>query len=365
MPLSIAQAVSLTCPQCNAPFNAEVWLIVDAGERPDLAARCLDGSIHVVACPNDHRGMLGAPLLYHDRAKKQLFLAYPPGMPETEIQNAGSQLTQQLGSQLLILPGNAYLDAPKAVPLELLGAAIEDKLDEAMAELQAHAEALRNDPTIGAAMRVVEEHPTLVQALLAWMGLDVWQDSKIFLEARPDLMTDDAQTVIGAMLDLARAQDDANAIEDLTVHRDLLRAARTEGVDAAYEKYIVEGANNFADPRMELEMRLAELNVQSQSDLERALAEHPELQTLMLHALQEDPLMQGLNALSGADSQADVLRVARAHPVLLSAEGMAALHEFVRNAREHGETETAKHLQERIATLEKIRASGPPEILKP
>ncbi len=359
MPLSISQAVSLTCPQCNTPFNAEVWLTVDAGERPDLAARCRDGSIHVVACPNGHSGMLGAPLLYHDRAKRQLFLAYPPGMPETEIQNVAAQMTQQLRSQMLILPGNDYLDAPKAVPLELLSAAIEDRLDEALAELQAHAEALRNDPTIGAAMRVVEEHPALVQAILAWMGLDVWQDSKIFLEARPDLATDDAQTVIGAMLDLARAQGDANAAEDLTVHRDLLRAARTQGIDAAYEKYMVEGGDAFADPRAELEMRLAELDVQSQSDLERALAEHPELQTLMLRALQEDPVMQGLNALSGADSQADVLRVAHAHPVLLSAEGMNALREFVRNAREHGETETANHLQERIATLEKIRANAP------
>ena len=360
MPLSVSQPASLTCPQCKTPFDVEVWLTVDAGERPDLAARCRDGSIHVVTCPNGHSGMLGAPLLYHDRAKQQLFLAYPPGMPEAEIQNAGGQLVQKLRSQLLILPGSSYLDMPKAVPLELLSAAIEDRLEEAMAELQAQAEALQNDPTIGAAMRLLQEHPALVETILAWMGLDVWQDSKIFLEARADLLTDDAEAVVGAMLDLARVQNDADAVEDLTVHREILRAVRAQGIDAAYEKYMVEGADNVPtlDPRMELERRLAQLNVHSQADLERALMENPDLQTLMLHALNDDPLMQALNALSNAESQADILRVARAHPVLLSNEGLDALREFVRNALQNGDPDTANHLQERITTLEKIRASN-------
>ena len=360
MPLSVSQPASLTCPQCKTPFNVEVWLTVDAGERPDLAARCRDGSIHVVTCPNGHSGMLGAPLLYHDRAKQQLFLAYPPGMPEAEIQSAGNQLVQKLRSQLLILPGSSYLDAPKAVPLELLSAAIDDKLEEAMAELQAQAEALQNDPVIGAAMRVLQEHPALVETILAWMNLDVWQDSKIFLEARADLMTEDAERVIGAMLDLARAQHDADATDDLKVHGEILRAARREGIDAAYEKYMVEGADAAAsdDPRAELEMRLAQLNVQSQADLERALMENPDLQTLMLHALNDDPLMQGLSQLNSAESHADILRVARAHPLLMSNDGLAALREFVRNARENGEPDVADHLQQRITTLEQIRASN-------
>lgn len=360
MPLSVSQPASLTCPQCKAPFDVEVWLTVDAGERPDLAARCRDGSIHVVSCPNGHSGMLGAPLLYHDRTKQQLFLAYPPGMPEAEIQNAGSQLVQKLRSQLLILPGSSYLDMPKAVPLELLSAAIEDKLEEAMAELQAQAKALQNDPTIGAAMRVLQEQHVLVETILAWMNLDVWQDSKIFLEARPDLLTDDAERVIQAMLDLARAQNDPEATEDLTVHRDLVRAARTKGIDAAYEKYVVEGADAAAqgDPRAELEMQLAQLNIQSQADLERALAENPDLQELMLRALSDDPLMLALNELSGAESQSDMLRVARAHPVLLTDQGIEALRAFVLNARQNGDSEMADHLQERITTLEKIRATG-------
>ncbi|MBK8798190.1 MAG: hypothetical protein IPM07_18510 [Anaerolineales bacterium] len=36
---STAQTAELTCPQCGRAFAAEIWLIVDAGERPDLLAR--------------------------------------------------------------------------------------------------------------------------------------------------------------------------------------------------------------------------------------------------------------------------------------------------------------------------------------
>lgn len=360
MPLSASQTVALTCPQCQAAFNVEVWLIIDAGERPDLAARCRDGSIHVATCPNGHSGMLGAPLLYHDRANQQLFFSYPPGMTEAQIQETGNQLVEKLRSQLLILPGSSYLDAPRAVPLELLSAAIEDRLDEAMAELQAQAEALQNDPVIGAAMRTLQEHPMLVEALLAWMNLELWQDSKVFLAARADLLTADAEQVIGAMLDLARAQNDANAVEDLGVHDEILRTARAQGVDAAYADYLVEGAREtvLADPRLELEMRLAELNIRSKADLERALQEHPDLQVLMQRAVGNDPLMQALDALTMAESFQDTQGVARAYPILLSDEGLQALRAFAQGARQNGEPDAADQLETRIAMLEQIRADN-------
>lgn len=36
MPNSFSQTIELTCPRCGADFQAELWLIVDAAERPDL-----------------------------------------------------------------------------------------------------------------------------------------------------------------------------------------------------------------------------------------------------------------------------------------------------------------------------------------
>jgi predicted RNA-binding Zn-ribbon protein involved in translation (DUF1610 family) len=57
MPHSFSQTASLTCPQCGRAFSAEVWLIVDADERPDLLARIRAGTLHDLTCPHcGHQG---------------------------------------------------------------------------------------------------------------------------------------------------------------------------------------------------------------------------------------------------------------------------------------------------------------------
>ncbi len=358
MPLSFSQTASLKCPQCNSPFNAEIWLTVDAGERPDLVERCRDGSIHVVTCPNGHSGMLGAVLLYHDRAKKQLFLAFPAGMPEQQLQQTGGQLIQKLRGQMLILPGSSYLDAPQAIPLELLGAAIDDKLEEVMAEMQAQAEALQNDPVIGGALRLLQEQQPLVQAILSWMALEAWQDSKTFLQARGDLMTEDAERVLTAMLDLARAQNDPNAIDDLVVHQKILHTARTQGIEAAYENYAVEGENAeyTPDPRVLLEARLSELGIHSQEELDRVLPDHPELQELMRRAMDENPLLEAINHLADTASPQAVVQLVQEYPLLLGDDSLRILRDIITNAELNGDAALAKHMQERVSVLEQMRA---------
>ncbi|OQY83946.1 MAG: hypothetical protein B6D41_16320, partial [Chloroflexi bacterium UTCFX4] len=367
MPLSFSQTALLTCPQCNTPFDADIWLIVDAGERPDLVARCHDGSIHVVACPNNHSGMLPAPLLYHDRAKQQLFLAYPQNMSEEQVQEVGKQLVHQLRNQLLALPNSGYLDAPQALPIELLPAAMDDKLDEMMAEMQAQFEKLRNDPAVAAAARVLQEHRALGETIQEWMNLDAWNASKQFLAAHPELLTNDADLVLAAMLDLARAQEDGDAQEDLNVHREILRVARANGIDAAYKKYLARGASQERgandgrepDARAQLQARLAELNIHSQQELERALPEHPELQELVQRVMrQENPILQAIEKLMEARSSQEVLQLARVYPLLLDDDGMNAIREIISNARERGDEGMANHLQERFAILEQIKASG-------
>jgi|GEM_PF-1663677 len=386
MPLSFSQTHSLTCPQCKTPFNADIWLIVDAGERPDLAARCHDGSIHVVTCPNHHSGMLAAPLLYHDRAKQQLFLAYPQNMTEQQVQQVGGQLIPQLRGQMLILPGSTYLDAPQAIPIELLPAAMDDKLEEVMAALQQQAaqfEKLRNHP----ALRVLQEQRALGETIQQWVALDAWNTSKQFLETHPELLSADAELVLAAMLDLARAQDDADAQEDLEVHREILHTARANGVDAAFERLAMESHGSTeasrvnsaetpsrleptltsdsrrfesaADARAELQARLNELNIHSQQELERALPDHPELQELIARVMRdENPILQAIEKLMETRSPQEVIQLVRSYPMLLDDEGLNAIREIIANARAGGDEGTANHLQERFATLEQIKASG-------
>jgi hypothetical protein len=66
--------------ECGVAFDAEVWLIVAADERPGLVARIRAGTLHTVVCPNGHAGpligsgagMFLAPLwsVRDDRAKQ-------------------------------------------------------------------------------------------------------------------------------------------------------------------------------------------------------------------------------------------------------------------------------------------------------
>jgi len=64
MPTSFHETQKLTCPQCGQSFEAELWLIVDAAERPDLAAHCRDGRLHRATYPNGHIAAL-IPLLHY------------------------------------------------------------------------------------------------------------------------------------------------------------------------------------------------------------------------------------------------------------------------------------------------------------
>jgi hypothetical protein len=66
MPTSFGQTLSLTCPRCGQSFEAAIWLIVDAAERPDLLEKIQAGTLHQVVCPHcQFQGEVDAPLLLY------------------------------------------------------------------------------------------------------------------------------------------------------------------------------------------------------------------------------------------------------------------------------------------------------------
>jgi hypothetical protein len=78
MTQSLAQKVQITCPNCNTPFQTQIFTIVDVTRQPELKQALLNGQLNVAVCPNCQMAtMLGTPLIYHD-ASKQLLLAYVP-----------------------------------------------------------------------------------------------------------------------------------------------------------------------------------------------------------------------------------------------------------------------------------------------
>ncbi|HOU41840.1 MAG TPA: CpXC domain-containing protein, partial [Promineifilum sp.] len=104
---SLAQTISLQCPQCGARFTAAVWLIVDAGARPELLARVADGAVHTLVCPNGHDGEVDAPLLLY-RPGETPALLFSPARRTTAEQDA--EQAQGLIGRLRETLGGAWRD---------------------------------------------------------------------------------------------------------------------------------------------------------------------------------------------------------------------------------------------------------------
>ena len=97
MPISQTEQIHLACPACGAGFEADVWTLVDAAERPDLSQALRDDALDVVACPScGHRMAAGAPLLFHEPAGRRVYFAVPPGADEHAWRERAQQLLYAL-----------------------------------------------------------------------------------------------------------------------------------------------------------------------------------------------------------------------------------------------------------------------------
>jgi rRNA maturation protein Nop10 len=138
MPHSFSQTASLTCPQCGRAFSAEVWLIVDADERPDLAERIRAGTLHDVTCPHcGHQGQVDAPLLLlRPGATPPLLFSPAQGTTPEEDRQQAAGLVGLLQERM----GPAWRDEWLAqglpgVPRPLLPAALSDDPEAALRQV--------------------------------------------------------------------------------------------------------------------------------------------------------------------------------------------------------------------------------------
>lgn len=124
MTRSFSQTHELECSRCQTRYAADVWLIVDGAERPDLWARCLDASIHVTRCPNGHTVTIDAPLLVHDADTNRLVYSPTKTTPSERALDVGRQLVDRLYAALSPealdeYPTRVDLTPYRFLPLEL------------------------------------------------------------------------------------------------------------------------------------------------------------------------------------------------------------------------------------------------------
>jgi hypothetical protein len=215
MSVSYSRTTDVQCSGCQTAFAAEFWLIVDAGERPDLLARCRDGTILSIPCPACAReGKLDAPLLlYRPGAQPTVLFVPAQGTTREEDNQQAGQLVGLLRDRM----GDAWDDAWVAeglqgVSQEMLPAVLSDDPEAAVRQLQeqAAAEAERNmPPVVRAAMEFIQA-PDEVAAVT------------VFERQRALLQPYEAQQV----LDEQFRSDDPDTQQRLAERRDLLRRLR-------------------------------------------------------------------------------------------------------------------------------------------
>ena len=215
---SYAQPASVTCRRCGEAFSVDLWLIVDAGERPDLLERVRQGALHAFPCPRCGQTVeADAPLLlYFSRA--------PLRLSGREVRLLFSPARRTRPQE-----GEAQAGALLARLREALGPAWrEEWLREGLLVLPRGLLPLflREDPE--AALRA------LTRTLEEFIGARTWDESRRILEAHPELLTDEADALLGQWIAAAQAQGDEEARRILEEHRVLLRRCREVGIERAF-----------------------------------------------------------------------------------------------------------------------------------
>ncbi len=95
---SLVDAIDTNCISCGAPFEAKIWLIIDAEERPDLVERARQGKLNINICPicGADNPFIAPLLLFQPRAIPHLLFFPLPGWSEEENWEQFDQLLDEL-----------------------------------------------------------------------------------------------------------------------------------------------------------------------------------------------------------------------------------------------------------------------------
>ncbi|HRQ38253.1 MAG TPA: CpXC domain-containing protein, partial [Chloroflexota bacterium] len=269
---SLSQTATLTCPQCGQPFTADIWLIVDASERPDLLDRIRAGMLHDLPCPHcNHEGDVDAPLLLYRPSET------PPLLFSPAQQTSQEQDQEQVAGLLRILHDAlgdtwqaGWLENLPVVLRPLLPAALSDDPEAAMqqvaAQVEQELERLRQEnPAAFAELQAAAQQqmgdeddeavPPLLNTIQQFIQVETWTESYRFVQAHPELLDDEAIALLEGLVDAAQQAGDDDTHRIFAEHLALLRRCREMGVTAAFAEKLeitvaeLEAATTPLDPQ--------------------------------------------------------------------------------------------------------------------
>ncbi len=306
---------------------------------------------------------------------------------------------KMLSPEALAAAEAAGLTPEQALEMARLAAEMPSELLEALAELAASGAEIRSPEDLE---RLLSERPDLrqrreeaarraagaaplLQTLQEFIQASTWTESQRIVEQHPELLGDEADTLLGQLVEAARGQGDEDAARVLEEHRALLRRCREVGVAEAFAakmlppeaqeraaalgltaEQALEMARLAAEMPSELLEALAELaargaEIRSPEDLERLLSERPDLRQRLEEAARRAagavPLLQTLQEFIQASTWAESRRILEAHPELLADEADTLLGMLIQAQEDE---DARRYLEEHRALLRRCREVGIP-----
>jgi CpXC protein len=405
MSVSYNENTSLTCPGCGHDFAAEVWMLVDSVERPDLADALREGTLNVVACPHcDYTGPAGAPLLFHDPARQRVYFAAPADGAEHEWREQAQSLLYLLVGSLPEEQRRPYLgdvqveqevEGVRRAVLRRQGA----RRGPASAPLAAPSPAAH-----GVEHHVVEAPPIeptadpspILDAVRVLLAADSPKQFTTIVEEHPVLLSAAADTTLAQLAEVAYAQGQREVATALGEARAALGRMRAgpgdqEIADTSQETGNVQSLASDLQSRSLSDVAYqALMAVISAEELRAAVRDHPALletwvdaelaerveaaldagderlataieeRREALAALCEElsgqaALPQAIKALLRADGEDELAAALTEHPILLTDAAQNALLQLASEARQRGDDQLAEYAVECRAMLRKVR----------
>jgi len=406
MPVSYSENTPLTCPSCGQDFSAEVWMLIDSVERPDLADALREGPLNIVACPHcDYSGPAGAPLLFHDPSKQRVYFAAPADGEEHEWREQAQSLLYLLVGSLPEEQRRPYLgDVQVEQEVEGVRRAVLRRHGARRGPASVQPPVAPSPAAHGVEHHVVaappieptpDSSPTL-DAVRALLAADSPEQFATIVEEHPVLLSTAADTTLAQLAEVAYAQGEREVATALGEARSALQRMRTGPGDGKIEdtsqstgdvESLVSGLQSRSLPDVAYQALMA---VISAAELRAAVRDHPALLEVWVDAELAERVEAALDAgderlataieerrealaalceeLSGqaalphaikvllqADGEDELAAALTEHPILLTDAAQKALLQLASEARQRGDDQFAEYAVECRAMLRKVR----------
>ncbi|MCG8346425.1 MAG: CpXC domain-containing protein [Chloroflexales bacterium] len=347
MAISYSEPAQLTCPDCGSDFDADVWLVLDAQEHPEQLQAIYDGTLNRVTCANcGSTGPAGAPLLFHDRAARQVIFAASPGAAEHEWREQVRELHSLLVGSIPIEERRVYLSDVQ-IAQDVGGIAHILRKAQRLRSSQINTSGPTSPPA-ETATEAEASHTPLAEA-----------DAKVEASHTPPAETAESSPLLVAIQALIGADEPASLQAVLAEHPILLAretdSALAQLSDVAFEQRAYDIAASLHHARQLLANIRAEGDADLTLEAETASPPHGSAEMSAAASVLPDPAYQALLRVDTSDT---LLRTAQDYPVLLEPWVGDYLSYRLDTALDEGNENLAQLLHERRELLAEVTGQG-------